>query len=111
MQHVKNQNEPILEVDSAYFQDTIDILKNHKFDVKINSLEDEDDEDNPWGDIQDGSDIDLDLTAHSNWIDDLHPTTKRNLLRFQEDNYHLPSSARGHKDVSDLVQLIYTKQR
>jgi len=69
-------------------------------------LEDLEDAD-PWDDMQDESDFDVDLILSNNCID-LHPSTKENLLRFEKDDYCLLSNARGEMDVSNLVLDLLT---
>lgn len=39
---------------------------------------------------------------YKNWSD-LHPTTKRNLLKFENDGYRIPERASGEEHVLDLV--------
>jgi hypothetical protein len=56
--------------------------------------------------MSDVKELNLRREIYSNWID-LHPTTKNNLLRFEQDDYHLPAQASGEENVCELVYSFF----
>lgn len=64
------------------------------------------DEHNVTIDIEELKIINLKREVYKNWID-LHPTTKRNLIRFEKNGYRIPEMASGDEHVLDLVRAFF----
>ncbi|KAH7927605.1 hypothetical protein BV22DRAFT_1127292 [Leucogyrophana mollusca] len=125
LQHVNGHPTASLEIDASYFQGAIGVLKTHKYGSMMANFMLPPDVD-PFAGVLDGDHSDDDecdmgnvnvtlneahtqeqarlREIYTNWID-LHPTTKANLLRFEQDDYEIPGKACGEDGILQLAQV------
>ncbi|KIJ60882.1 hypothetical protein HYDPIDRAFT_31927 [Hydnomerulius pinastri MD-312] len=123
LRHVKGQDIPTLEIDAPYFQAGIERLKSHKFGAMMANFKAVQDED-PFGVILDCSEDDasfdeldsikidakaeelnIQRTIYSCWVD-LDPSTKANLLKFEDEDFRIQTTAQGCVDVTELLAQL-----
>jgi hypothetical protein len=121
VQHVRGQLIPSLEIDGVYFQRAINALRALKFGAMMKDYSPSKEtnqfsavlDDMSEADGLDGRHCDPGAVAehlkkrniYKNLVD-LHPMTKINLLKFEEDGFRIPKHASGENQVQDLVRSV-----
>ncbi|KIJ60881.1 hypothetical protein HYDPIDRAFT_43073 [Hydnomerulius pinastri MD-312] len=120
VRHVRGQTLPRLKVDAPYFQRAIIRLRMRKYGALMKDyrpptdndlfsalLDDdmsEETEEQEHG-VNSLTEINQMREIYLKWVD-LHPETKRNLLRFEESSFLIADSASGREHIVDLLAQI-----
>ena len=124
VQHIRGQTNPTLEVNAAPFQEAIDRLRQKKYGAMMSDFEPSPRDEAPrnmfadfFGGLLDDAPATIrktdppdpyKLDIYEKW-NSLHPTTKRNLCKFEEPGFRLTSEATGEDEVKKLVSLHHRR--
>jgi hypothetical protein len=95
VRHVEGQQEPELQYDQTIFLQGLEMLKKreYKYGTMMKNFTPGVNTKDPYDKIK---------TWHL--LNDLHETTKYNLEQFEKPDFQLEKSARGTKEVTNLVR-------